>query len=297
MKTTLPEQPKVLRLPDGRVIRSVRVFIHQPKLRDEPFEHVYSIAEILALAARFRSGAASVENAIRHHKVIAIADWNRTYLNPNPNDEDCAFCRAIAVCPSAAEKVRKSITPLGAIEDLDEVPVGKAKGVPEQRRAITSRLVPGDMEHLNAAMKATAFIEDWCLAVRAEMERRLLAGESAEDFGLELGRKGARAFKDPEAVTNMLRKTFRLKEKDVFNFKLKTPTQLEDLTKPVIEADGTIIPPLLGEKRWARINALVSQGDPKPSVKPKGVIKTPYTATPPEPLAAIPDEDEDDNLA
>lgn len=294
---------KVLRLPDGRQIRQIRLFIHQPKLYSAPLEKVISVAEILELAAKFKAAAGRVEQAARHHKVIAIADWNREYLNPNPNDEECAFCRAAAVCPAGAEKVRQTIIPLGAIEDLDEVPERKPNEKPEvtaKRREITSRLLPDSMEHLNAAAKAIPYIEDWCLAVRAELERRMLAGEQAPDFGLELGRRGARAFTDPDIVTEMLRKKFRLKEKDVFNFKLKTPTQLEELTKPSIDEEtNEIVPPALGEKRWAKICEYVRQKDPVPSVKRKEVIKNPYEMPKPTPLAAIPDDDDessDDNL-
>jgi hypothetical protein len=300
--TTSTEKPKELRLPDGRRIRTVRVRIHQPKLRDEPFEKVYTVEEILALAARFRSGAASVANAVKHHGVIAIADWNRTYLNPNPNEQDCAFCRAMAVCPNAAEKVRSTITPLGAIEDLDFVPAKKPNENPkvaQERREVVlgSGLVPNEIEELDAKMQACGFIEDWVLAIRARMEQLLLAGQEAEHYGLELGRKGARAFTDPEKAMHLLRKTYRLKEKDVFNFKMKTPTQLEELTKTTIDNEtGEVIPPVLGEKRWARVCKLVNQKDPKPSVKFKEHIKTPYSMPKPTPLAAVPDEDEDSDL-
>lgn len=299
MKTST-EKPKTFPLPDGRRIRSIRVRIHQPKLRDEPTEKVYTVEEMLQLAARFRSGAASVQNAVQHHGVIAIADWNRTYLNPNPNEQDCAFCRAMAVCPSAAEKVRSVVTPLGAIEDLDAVPakkLGESPQITATRRDATSRLVPGDMVHLNDAMKACGFIEDWVLAVRSEMERRLLAREKAPDFGLELGRKGARAFTDPEAASKLLRTTYRLKEKDVFNFKMKTPTQLEELTKPTIDNEtGETVPPVLGEKRWARVCELINQKEPRPSVKLKEYIKHPYTMPEPTPLTALPDEDDEPDL-
>lgn len=292
-----------LLLPDGRRIRQIRVFIHQPKLYSAPLEKVLTIPEILAFAAEARAAARRVEEAARHHKIINIADWNREYLNPNPNDEECAFCRATAVCPAGAEKVRQVITPLGAIEDLDDVPERKPSEKPEvtaARRAATTRLLPESMEHLNEAAKAIPFIEDWCLAVRAELERRMLAGEEAPDFGLELGRRGARAFTDPDVVTEMLRKKFRLKEKDVFNFKLKTPTQLEELTKPSIDEEtNEIVPPALGEKRWAKVSEFIHQKDPVPSVKRKSVIKTPYAVPAPTPLSAIPDDDEehsDDNL-
>lgn len=296
MTSTDKKTVKVLRLPDGRAIRQIRLFIHQPKLYSAPLERVISVAEILEFAEKVRAAAARVEQAARHHKVIAIADWNREYLNPNPNDEECAFCRAQATCPAATEQVRSTIIPLGAIEDLDDVPERKPSEKPDvtaKRREITSRLLPDSMEHLNEIAKKIPFIEDYCLAVRAELERRMLAGEVAPDFGLELGRRGARSFTDPDVVTDMLRKKFRLKEKDVFNFKLKTPTQLEELTKPSIDEEtNEIVPPVLGEKRWAQVCEYVRQKDPVPSVKRKEAIKNPYEMPKPSPLNAIVDVDD-----
>ena len=49
-------------------------------------------------------------------------------------------------------------------------------------------------------MEAVGFVEDWCKAVRAETERRLLNREEVPGFGLELGRQGPRKWTDKEAV-------------------------------------------------------------------------------------------------
>lgn len=298
---TSTDTRKVIPLPDGRRIVAIRVHIHQPKLRAEAITRELSVEQIMALAARYRSGAASVANAVKHYKVISIADWNRTYLNPNPNDEECAFCRAMAECPNAAEKVRQTIIPMGAIEDLDDVPEktdSEKPAVSAARREIVNRLVPEDMEHLDLAMQKAPFVEDWIAAVRARMEQRLLAGEKAEHFGLDTGRMGARKFIDPEAATVLLRKKYRLKEKDVFNFKLKTPTQLEELTKPVKDPQtGEIIKdPLIGDQRWLAVCKLVDQRPPKPTVKRKDLIKKPHIVEPLKPLDAIADEDDDPEL-
>lgn len=289
-------EPTFLALPDGRRIRQVRLFIHQPKLHSEPQECVVSIKDLLAFARRARSGAASCENAARHYGRIKMVEWNKTYLNQNPNEVDCAFCRAMSTCPSAQAKVRASITPLGAIEDIDEVPTGDTPEIKRRRRYITAPFVPVDLDALNAAMKAAPFIEDWILAVRAEIERRLLAGETFADFGLELGRKGNKAFSDPEVATALLRKKFRLKEKDVFKFTLKTPTQLADLAEPSVDPEtGEKLPALLGPKQWEQVQELITQADPKPSVKPKSKIRTPYVPVV-TPMDAVPDEDDEPTL-
>jgi hypothetical protein len=197
--------------------------------------------------------------------------------------------------------VREAIIPLDVLDDPDlftEVAAMLTEQMPtteEGIREVTAKHVPKDMERLNAAMRAAPYIEDWVLAVRAEVERRLLAGEELPDFGLDTGRKGAQAFSDQETATHLLRKKFRLKEKDVFNFKLKTPTQLKELTKPFTDPDtGEVIEPLMGPKRWGQLMDLVSQRDPKPTVKRKDLIKKPYSPPAPAALSALPDEDDTD---
>ena len=42
---------------------------------------------------------------------------------------------------------------------------------------------------LSTKMEAVGFVEDWCKAVRAETERRLLNREEVPGFGLELAAK------------------------------------------------------------------------------------------------------------
>lgn len=286
-------------LPDGRRLRQVRLFISQPQLRAEPFEATVSVRRLMELAAEYRKGAARADLAARSYgRGMSKEEWYKTFLNPNPNEEECAFCRAMATCPAALEKVRSTIIPFGAVEELPEVKPakrGESTEAKAERREQAEKFVPRDLRALNTAMKAAGFVEDWVLAIRAEAERVMLAGGELEDFGLELGRKGNRTFKDPEAATLLLRKKFRLKLEDCFNLKLKTPTQLEALTKPITLEDGSVESPPLGEKRWEQLCALVTQGDPKPSVKPKAVIKTPYKIEATPPLDAVPDDDEEED--
>lgn len=293
----LPDVKKVdfIQLPDGRRLRQVRLFISQPKLRAEPFEATVTVRQLLDMAGKFRAGAARVEEAARRFDYMGRSVWEKAFLNPDPNEEECAFCRHKARCNAALEKVRSTIIPFGAVEDLPEVLPAKRGEKPEEkaaRRGKVTGYMPRDLVALNNAMKAAGFVEDWLLAVRAEAERVLLAGGVMEDFGLELGRQGNRTFKDPEGVTELLRKKFRLKLEDVFNLKLKTPTQLEELTKPGYDEEADkAVPPLLGDKRWAQVCALVSRGDPKPSVKSKALIKKPYKPDDIKSFAAVPEDE------
>lgn len=192
--------------------------------------------------------------------------WDAVYLNPDPNDRDCAFCRAMAVCPNVRRKIEETVG-----GDFDVV---LEKGFVSQVNLGSSE------EKLSEAMHVAPLAEDFFKAVRAETERRLLAGQDVPGFGLELGRKGARKFKDPVEAERIMRKVWRLTIEDVYQLELKTPTALEKLTKPLKTVDEAgkpvVAKPIIGPRRWKELCDMVVQADPKPSVKPLKDIKTPY---------------------
>lgn len=270
-------------------IKTVRLVVYQPRV-DGQTEYVMPIEELEAFAVELRSRAASVENARRDHGKVPTEQWNKVYLNQAPNDVDCAFCRAKPTCPSATRALEEFM-----MEGFDEVISGDAVPPADQLHE-TLEIVDnhnGTEERLallSKLMKLAPFAEDMITAVRAEVERVLLVGQDVPDFGLDTGRKGARQFKDEEEVETLLNKQMRISREHIYNFKLKTPTQLEKLT----EAKGGE-PPVIGETRWKRIAAHVTQNDPKPTVKLKSQIKKPYIVEKPsdDGFDAVPIEDEE----
>ena len=269
----------------ARGIKTIRLGIYQPKTTGGMTEDVITLDELEAFAVLARSKACTVENAARDHGKVDEAEWTRVYLNPNPNEVECAFCRAMPTCPSAQRKVQDAI-------DADFKDLTAAENP-------ISPLPPQTPADLSAAMAATGFIEDWIKAVRAEVERRLLAGETVEGFGLELGRQGPRKFADEEAAENLLRRQMRLKLEDAYDFKLKSPTQIEKLSKPTKDDGGAEVPPVIGPRQWKKVEALIVRSDAKPSVKPAATIKTPYVVPKPSgddfaPVTESAAADEDD---
>ena len=265
-------------------LNTIRIGIYQPKVFANGLEDwVCTMEDLRQFATLARSKAASVRNAEAMHGKIPMEEWDRTFLNQNPNEEECAFCRAMTICPSAQRKV---IEVVGADFDVitDETTVAKD---------LVNAATP--VRDLSTKMEAVGFVEDWCKAVRAETERRLLNREEVPGFGLELGRQGPRKWTDKEAVEKLVREQFRLREADAYNMKLKSPTQFEDqLTKPAEGEDK----PALGPRQWKKLQALITRSDPKPSVKPATAIKKPYV--PPAPSDAdftpVADEPADDDL-
>jgi hypothetical protein len=256
-------------------IRSVRIGIYQPK-HGGLSEWTISVDGLLVFADYAKARAAKVEEATITLPGLSgdgLDAWAQTYLHPDPNEEDCRFCRAMATCPAMTRKVQSFAGSFTVINEEATV------------------RIPAAADELAESMAATGMIEDWIKAVRAEVERRLLAGQAVEGFGLELGREGARKWNDEGAVEDLLRKTFRLKIEDAFDLSLKSPTSVEKMTKDTPEGKAA-----LGGKQWAKLQPLISRSPAKPSVKPTAQIKKPYT--PPELSAdGFAVEPEQENLA
>ena len=114
-----------------------------------------------------------------------------------------------------------------------------------------------DDGHLAVLMESVDLVEGWCKAVRAEVERRLLAGTAVPGYKLVQGRQGNRAFAD-ETAAEALMKTFRLKREEMYDFVLISPTSAEKLA-----AEGVI-----GKKQWPKLQEMIRRSDGKPSVAP-----------------------------
>ena len=104
-------------------------------------------------------------------------------------------------------------------------------------------------------MAAVDLVEQWCKAVRAEVESRLLQGQEVPGYKLVQGKRGARAWTSAEEAEAIL-KSMRLKQDEMYDLKLISPTTAEKVLKE-------------SPKRWNRIAPLISQSEGKPSVAPE----------------------------
>lgn len=126
-----------------------------------------------------------------------------------------------------------------------------------------ARLAALDDEHLAVCMDAVDLVEGWCKAVRAETERKLLAGHLLPGWKLVEGKQGNRKFSDEVEAESMM-KAFRLKREEMYDFVLISPTSAEKLVTQVDEKGK----PILGAKQWAKLQKLITRSDGKPSVAP-----------------------------
>lgn len=114
-------------------------------------------------------------------------------------------------------------------------------------------------EDLRDAMSKVDLVEQWCKAVRGEVEKRLLNGVPVAGYKLVQGRAGARAWTDPTVVEEYLRDTVKLKHDQVYDQKLISPTTAEKLVK-----SGEI-----GPRQWQKLLEHIQQKTGSPSVAPE----------------------------
>jgi hypothetical protein len=200
----------------------VTMVIHQPRLN-----HVSEWNIPVDQLLRFGDEARLAADKVR---------WEEPTFNAG--EKQCRFCKAKATCPTLRAEITEIV---GGVATLDDF-------IPETVDSQT-----GD-NYLPMAMSKVGLVEDWCKAVRAEVERRLLAGQTVDGYKLVEGRKGNRAWSDEDAVEKLF-KSFRLRQEEMYDFKLISATKAEKLLKE-------------NPKRWAKAEQLITRSDGKPSVAP-----------------------------
>jgi hypothetical protein len=200
----------------------VTMVIHQPRLNHVsewtvPVEQLREFGEDARLAA------------------VEVLDHEAPRLEAG--EKQCRFCKAKAVCPALNDSVSLATAGVATVADFAE-------------------FLPTLVEdELSTAMSKVELVEQWCKGIRAEVERRLLAGTSVEGYKLVAGRKGNRAWADAAEAERILKKSFRLRDDDMYEQVLISPTAAEKLLKDT-------------PKRWARVQDLIQRGEGKPSVAP-----------------------------
>ena len=209
---------------------AVTMVIHQPRL-NHVAEWTIPLPTLLEFAENVRFSAGQVR------LVSSLEDALDAFLIPG--EKQCRFCKAKPTCPALRAEVADLVHDAATLDDFaDLLPT-----------AIDSQT--GD-NYLSVAMSKVGLVEQWCNAVRAEVERRLLAGQSVDGFKLVEGKRGNRQWTDPAAAEKLL-KSFRLRNDEMYDFKLISPTAAEKLFKS-------------NPKRWEKVREHITQSEGKPSV-------------------------------
>lgn len=158
----------------------------------------------------------------------------------------------------------------------------KKPNVRPSLEAAELKLPDASDERLATLMDAADMIEGFAKAVRAEVERRLLAGKFTDArYKLVEGRQGARSWTSEEEAEAAL-KAMRLKVDQMYDFKLISPTTAEKVLK---EANP---------RKWTKLQSLIGRSDGKPSVAPASDKRPALNLAIAEQFEDLPPEVEDD---
>ena len=199
--------------------KTVRMVIHQPRL-GAVSEWVQTVEELEAFAIDVAEAAAAT-----HLPDAPLV----------PSEKGCKFCKAKAKCPAIRQQ---------ALDMFDALPVAEIPAAPA--------------DDLATAMAKVDLFEGWVKALRAETERRLLAGMPVPGFKLVQGKRGNRAWSDA-AVAEETLKAMRVKHDQMYDYKLISPTTAEKLAKAEV----------IGPRQWPKVQALITQSEGQPSVAPE----------------------------
>lgn len=221
---------------------TVRCVIHQPRAGGVK-EWTTSVADLYAWA---RGEGAETVLAVQQAQRYGPSDVALPVFL-HAGEKQCKFCPAKATCPKLRDSVASAVfdsTPASPDEFIDAVPTGAGYAT--------------DADWLAAALIKADTIEMWCSAVRAEAERRLMAGEQVPGFKVVQGKKGNRAWIDAAEVEKTFKETFRLKTEEMYDLTLISPTSAEKLAKAKV----------IGPRQWAKVTGLITQSEGKPHVAP-----------------------------
>jgi len=203
-------------------IQHVMMVIHQPRM-NHVSEWQITVDQLRQFGEEAKQKAQNI--------LAGVIDYE-------PGEKQCKFCKAKALCPALKAEVLTTVAADASdFEDITEVPP-----------------VSEEPSELSVMMSKVSLIEDWCKAVRAEVERKLFDGSEVPGYKLVEGRKGIRKWADEEAVLTAM-KSFRMKKDDIYDYTLISPTKAEK-----VFSDNPSL--------WEKLEKLTSRSDGKPSVAP-----------------------------
>lgn len=252
----------------------INIVIHQPRVNEKPSEWATTPADLHAWIRGTAKPAA--ERALLYVDSVELAPLSPSDFNPG--EKQCKFCKAKAVCPALAAHVEQTIG-----EDFDTVADALARGT-DAGAADPKHVDLLDNERLGVVYVSLDLIDSWAKAVRGRIEHELLQARAVPGVKLVAGRRGARQWNEPEAAEALL-KSMRLKQDQMYNFKLISPTQADKLLSKE------------SPRRWKKVEALIVQRDGRPSVAPDSDPRPALEIQPPEDDFEVAPVDDGSDLA
>lgn len=224
----------------GHEPKRVRIVIHQPRVSRAPSEWDCSVGDLMTFGTKVGERA--------FHALAVLNDENpAAYIHHlHPGEKQCKFCKAKAECPALAQHALNTVA--GDFVDVTADVGAQLTGVVEQVQKFEGVALADLLPHLD-------LIREWCDAVQKHAHAELLAGHDVPGYKLVQGKRGSRGWGD-EAEAEAAMKAMRLKQDEMYNFKVISPTQAEKL----LAKDSP--------RRWVKLQALITQAEGKPSVVP-----------------------------
>jgi hypothetical protein len=168
---------------DVALIEHVTIVICQPRI-DHIDEWTISLADLRAFEAETRKAVERCQTALMLDVGTPAFETTLT-----PGEKQCQWCSAKATCPALAKFVSAQV--FGEFDAIDD-PTTIAMKPPKP---------PIDAATLGQRMGIIDMIQDWCKAVRAEGERRVLSGDTIPGtdglpYKIVEGKRGNRAWSD-----------------------------------------------------------------------------------------------------
>lgn len=231
----------------GRFTRA-RMVIHQPR-RDHVSDWECSVEDLLAFGAEARVKAQDATKKMKLPQALVIP----TLV---PGDKQCQYCKAAGTCPALGKSVEDQV---GAeFEDLTKELVESPP---------PARFSGGDYA---VRLRALPLIEIWCRAQLAAAEAFLFGGGEVPGYKVVNGKKGRRSWGSNQNEAEEKMKAMRLRQEEMYSFKLISPTKAEDLLKKD------------SPRRWKSLQELIVQNDGKPAVVEESDKRPPLKITKPE---------------
>jgi hypothetical protein len=219
---------------------TVRLMISQPRVFDEPSEHVYTVVELLEFAEEVKVAARQATAVVKNPDGSVFDAWL------NPGEAQCKYCRGKLSCPKFGQATQALVTDqfdvIGEVANIDTNPSAMAGNIDHLIESYTP-------EYLNKMANSVGLVKQWCKAVEEARDRFLLEqnGQLA-DWKVVQSKDGNREWENPEAAEALM-KRMKIGEAHMYSKKLVSAPQAEKLFKEKI----------IGERQWPKLQELITR--------------------------------------